>query len=119
MPKNKKRETDMVLNKKQIKNLIKAKQTLYNGFSEAALCTIIDTYKQNIKFDKNKHLFYMEYPFTIQSKVGYQDPVEKNVFHFVSLWVSSRHRCIFNQANTELEKRIFLYMEQLYNNQHR
>lgn len=109
----------MTLNAKQTNKLIKAKKNLNTGFSEEALYTILNTYSKNIKFNPEKHTFYTEYPFKVESSVGGQDPVKKNVFRFVSLWISSRHRVIINEGNTELAERIFLYMEQLYNNQHR
>lgn len=109
----------MPLNAKQTQKLIKAKKTLSTGFSEKALYTILDTYSKNIQFNLNKHTFYTEYPFKIESNVWDIDPVEKNVFRFVSLWMRSSNRVILNQANTKLAEKIFLYMEQLYNNQHR
>jgi len=109
----------MASNIKQIKNLIKAKKILNTGFSEKALYIILDTYSKNIQFNLEKHTFYTEYPFKIESSAGDIDPVEKNVFHFVSLWMSSSNRVILNQANTKLAEKIFLYMGQLYNNQHR
>ena len=107
----------MTLNAKQTNKLIKAKKNLNTGFSEEALYTILNTYSKNIKFNPEKHTFYTEYPFKINSSIGDADPVEKNVFHFVSLWISSRHRVIINEANTELAKKIFLYINQLYINQ--
>ena len=119
MPKSKKEIADMALDIKQTKKLIKAKKILNTGFSEKALYTILDTYSKNIQFNPEKHTFYTEYPFKIESSVGDIDPVEKNVFHFVSLWMESSNRVILNQANTKLAEKIFLYMEQLYNNQHR
>jgi len=119
----------MTLNKKEIKNLIKAKNTLNKGFSEAALYTILDTYSKNISYEnktkidsvrypafgEEKHIYCMKFPFEIESEAY----INKNMVSFVSLWISNRHRCIFNQANTELVKRIYLYMQQLYNNRHR
>jgi hypothetical protein len=109
----------MALDIKQTKKLIKAKKTLNMGFSERALYTILDTYSKNIQFNPEKHTLYTEYPFKIESSVGVQDLVKKNVFHFVSLWISSPHRVIINEGNTGLAERIFLYMGLLYNNQHR
>lgn len=108
----------MVLDIKQTKKLIKAKKILNTGFSEKALYTILDTYSKNIQFNLEKHTFYTEYPFKIESSTV-DVAVEKNVFHFVSLWMGSSNRVILNQANTKLAEKIFLYMEQLYNNQHR
>ncbi len=108
----------MILNTKQTKKLIKAKKILNTGFSENALYIILDTYSKNIQFNLEKHTFYIEYPFKIESSTV-DVAVEKNVFHFVSLWMSSSNRVILNQANTKLAEKIFLYMEQLYNNQHR
>ena len=109
----------MILNTKQTKKLIKAKQILNTGFSENALYIILDTYSKNIQFNLEKYTFYTEYPFKIKSSVWGIDPVEKNVFHCVSLWMRSSNRVILNQANTKLAEKIFLYMGQLYNNQHR
>ena len=108
----------MALDIKQTKKLIKAKKILNTGFSEKALYTILDTYSKNIQFNLEKHTFYTEYPFKIESSTV-DIAVEKNVFHFVSLWMESSNRVILNQANTKLAEKIFLYMEQLYNNQHR
>lgn len=118
MPKNKKEIADMALDIKQTKKLIKAKKILNTGFSEKALYTILDTYSKNIQFNPEEHTFYTEYPFKIKSSTV-DVAVEKNVFHFVSLWMRSNNRVILNQANTKLAEKIFLYMEQLYNNQHR
>ena len=108
----------MALDIKQTKKLIKAKKILNTGFSEKALYIILDTYSKNIQFNPEKHTFYIEYPFKIESSTV-DIAVEKNVFHFVSLWMESSNRVILNQANTKLAEKIFLYMEQLYNNQHR
>lgn len=108
----------MALDIKQTKKLIKAKKTLNMGFSERALYTILDTYSKNIQFNLEEHTFYIEHPFKIKSSTKDVE-VAKNVFHFVSLWMGSSNRVILNQANTKLAEKIFLYMEQLYNNQHR
>ena len=108
----------MASNIKQIKKLIKAKKILNTGFSEKALYIILDTYRKNIQFNLEEHTFYTEHPFKIESSTK-DVAVEKNVFHFVSLWMGSGNRVILNQANTKLAEKIFLYMGQLYNNQHR
>ena len=79
MPKSKKEIADMALDIKQTKKLIKAKKILNTGFSEKALYIILDTYSKNIQFNPEKHTFYIEYPFKIESSTV-DIAVEKNVF---------------------------------------
>ena len=125
----------MPLNKNQTKTLIKSVQKFRTGLdiSVKDLYTIIDAYKRNIKYDtetikwtkhpyiiqehKERHTYQIEYPFEIESKAYLQTGT--NTVTFVFLWATSPNRVIINQANTKLAKEIFLYMNKLYNSQHR
>lgn len=116
-----------MLNASQAKNLIKSVNKLRKGFSVKAFYTVLDIYKKNISYEKTpgiysviypvfageKHVYYMKSPFKIESYAH----VNKNEVNFVSLWMANDDTTILNQANTELAKTTFLYVQKLYNNQ--
>lgn len=115
-----------MLNTTQTKNLIKSINKLNTGFSVKAFYTVLDDYKKNIKSEKQpanlsaafageKHIYSMKSPFEIKIEAY----IKKNTVNYVSIWMYNGHNCILNQANTDLAAKTFLYVEQLYNNQHR
>ena len=121
-----------MLNASQAKNLIKSVNKLRKGFSVKAFYTVLDVYKKNISYEKTpgihsviypvfageKHAYYMKSPFKIKIE-AYIDKNTVNYVHFnyVSLWMDNGNGCILNQANTDLAKTTFLYVEQLHHNQ--
>lgn len=134
MLKNKRKDTTMILNKKQTKQFIK--HTIHNPeqfIYDITVRNFINKNKNNIKYCEYRlspsclgvsAYIYSVFDTNGQNKIkceirDQQEPVISKEYKYCSLVIEKKSKTLYSELNTQLAKSAYEYMDKLYRTNNR